>query len=79
MRRIARVKGAAPGDKLTLDKYDSDHYTIRLNEAFIAENQSGDILVGRVILIDDDTRGAEADKVLFVYSSFRSDETIVAP
>jgi hypothetical protein len=81
LRRIARVKRAVPGEIIDVDRYDSssDHYTIRLDEVFYAENLSSEILVGRIVLIEDDTRVAEKDGVLFVYSSFRSGETIVAP
>lgn len=79
--RIARVKNAEAGTAVFIDSYDtsSRSYAIEVGEVFIAENDQGEILVGRITGIMDDTRGDDGDRVEFLYSTFRKDETPVAP
>lgn len=66
---IARIKGARTGSVIDFNDYDSSsrNYTIQTGEHFIVANQKGYFLQGRVIQIQDDTRGAERDGVSFDY------------
>jgi hypothetical protein len=80
LRRIARIKDVGPGERISPENYDSSSnvYTIQIGELFLAENLQGDILIGRIIKIADDSRGADRDEVRFDYDVFRAGETITA-
>ncbi|MGG7518807.1 PIN-like domain-containing protein [Allorhizobium undicola] len=79
--RIARVKSTAYHKPLSLRDYDmtSSSYLISVDEAFIVENDRGDVLVGRITFISDDSRGDEDDVVEIDYLVFRSGEQLYAP
>lgn len=78
---VMRLKGAVRDAILDMDEFDgSSHvYTIGEGEAFAALNQMGEVLVGRVLRIADDTRGAPADQVRFEYRIFQSGMPLSAP
>jgi PIN like domain len=78
---ITRAKNVKPGEITWFDRFDSSSraYTIRLEELFLAKNDLGQILAGRIKHISDDSRGAFHDEVTFEYSIFGPGESIVAP
>ena len=55
--------------KVSLDDFDTSSraYTIQRGERFLARNASGHLLLGTIIDIKDDTRGADQDEVVFDY------------
>lgn len=79
--RIARVKQLPKNAPITLDQQDtsSSSYTIALGEGFLAQNGSGDVLVGRLLEIKDDSRGAEQDLVRFSYCVYAAGVPVFAP
>jgi PIN like domain len=79
--KVARLKGVSPGSNVNPQDFDSSSrvYTIQKGECFLAQTLSGEILVGRILEIADDTRGAEQDKVRFVYNIFGPGMAVVAP
>jgi len=81
LRCIARIKNVGPGERISPENYDSSStvYAIQIGELFLAENLKGDILIGRITEIRDDSRGADRDAVRFDYAVFRAGETIIAP
>jgi hypothetical protein len=64
-----------------MDEFDgSSHvYTIGEGEAFAALNKAGEVLIGRILQIADDTRGAPSDAVQFEYRIFQSGMPLSAP
>lgn len=66
---IARVRDAPLGSLVDPDGLErsSDDYTIELGGLFMAQNQAGYILQGRIEHIADDGRGAERDELTFAY------------
>jgi len=68
-RRIARIKQTAIDLPTSIDQQEtsSRSYTIQLGEGFLIENDAGDVLAGRIIGIQDDSRGADRDEVRFTY------------
>jgi hypothetical protein len=81
MVAIMRLKGVVRDAVLDMDEFDaSSHtYVIGVGEAFAALNQSGEVLVGRILHIADDTRGASADQVRFKYRIYQSGMPLSAP
>lgn len=57
----------------------SNHYTIGLGEVFLAKNDDGYVLAGRIAHIADDRRGAANDEVRFTFSVFSPGQQTVAP
>ncbi len=78
---IMRLKGVVRDTLLNMEEFDgSSHvYTIGLGEAFAALNKTGEVLVGRILAIADDSRGASADQVRFEYRIFQSGVPLSAP
>ena len=76
-----RLKGAATNAPLDIQDYDgSSHtYTIEVGEAFAALNRSGEVLVGRILAIADDTRGSSNDRLVFRYRTFQPGAPLSAP
>jgi hypothetical protein len=66
---------------LDIQDYDgSSHtYAIEAGEAFAALNRAGEVLVGRILAIADDTRGSSKDWVVFKYRLFQPGATLAAP
>ncbi|NLS04331.1 DUF4935 domain-containing protein [Rhizobium sp. P32RR-XVIII] len=79
--RIARLKDVAPGQSVQIEDFDttSSSYRIGFGEAFMALNTRGELLVGRITRILDDTRGDDHDEVAFIYDIFREGEFATAP
>jgi hypothetical protein len=79
--RVARAKNVKPGEIISFDRFDSSShiYTIQLGELFLARNERGQILAGRINHIADDSRGASHDEVTFEYSIFGPGESVVSP
>ena len=77
--RIARVNNAEPGQLLSFDQYDSSSrsYTIGLGERFLAENDAGRLLTGKIVSIKDDSRGDDKDEVAFIYGIARPGRTVI--
>lgn len=78
---VARAKNIGAEENVFFDDFDSSSrtYTIQLGELFLAQNQNGHILAGRVTHIADDTRGAPHDEVKFIYRIFSPGQRIVTP
>ncbi len=78
---IMRLKGVVRDTLLDIEEFDgSSHvYKIGLGEAFAALNKTGEVLVGRVLAIADDSRGASADQVRFEYRIFQAGVPLSAP
>jgi hypothetical protein len=78
---VARAKNVKPGETISFGRFDSSSrsYTIQLGELFLAKNERGQVLAGRIQQIADDSRGASRDDVTFDYSIFGPAESIVAP
>jgi hypothetical protein len=79
--RIARLKDISSGEAFYLNDFESSstHYTVHTNEAFLAENSLRQTLVGRMVFIADESRGAEIDLLSFVFYVFNKGEELVAP
>jgi len=72
LTHIARVKQGA--DQIVgLDQLDatSRSYTLQLGDRFVARNNEGQLLLGQITGIKDDTRGAKNDEVVFTFVSYR--------
>ena len=69
LQRVGRVREPASGERVFIDRLDtsSRSYVINVDEAFAAQHSNGNILVGRIVDIKDDTRGASSDEVSLVY------------
>jgi hypothetical protein len=80
LQRIARVKGVKPGELVDVENQDTSSrvYTINLGESFLAINNYGHTLVGRIIDIQDDSRGADHDEVTFTYALFSGASIVTA-
>ena len=78
---VMRLKGAAPDIPLNIEEFDgsSDSYTLEVGEAFAVLNIQGEVLIGRIVAIDDGTRGPEADRVEFRYRIFKSGMPLTPP
>lgn len=78
-RGIGRIKN--PSSAITLEKIDtsSRYYTISVGECFTAENHQGFKLIGKVLAITDDTRGAAADSVVFDYVIIGPSDRLIVP
>jgi hypothetical protein len=81
MVAIMRLKGVVRDAVLDMDEFDasSHSYVIGVGEAFAALNQSGEVLVGRILHIADETRGATAEQVRFKYRIYQSGMPLSAP
>lgn len=81
MMAIMRLKSAVRDVPLDMDEYDaSSHvYTIGKGEAFGALNTLGDVLIGRIVDITNDSRGASTDQVRFEYRIFQQGMPLTAP
>ncbi|MDM7980192.1 MAG: PIN-like domain-containing protein [Rhizobium sp.] len=79
--RIARAKNLSQGDLVSISSLDSTSrtYKVNLGDVFVVENLQSQILVGRITHIADDSRGAPADEVSFVYRAFDNGELPIAP
>ncbi len=80
--RLARTKGVQPGDLVVMSSLDSSSsiYHIGIGEVFLVENSTGDLLVGRITHIADDTRNnAPADEVRFVFTTWSKGTLASAP
>jgi hypothetical protein len=77
---IMRLKGVTPGAPIDLNAFDatSSNYKIGLGEAFAVVSMLGEVLVGRIVSIADDERGAEADEVRFKYRVYSRGERMIA-
>ncbi len=80
-KRIARVKEMVVNLPTFIDAQETSSrvYTVQLGEGFLVENNTGDVLAGRIIAIQDDSRGADRDEVTFCYSVFERGERILVP
>lgn len=78
---VARVRSAVPGMQVVFTDFDtsSQHYLIQVGEAFLAKNSYGFVLAGRLLEVDDDTRGALRDQVKFIYAMGTTNDPIVIP
>lgn len=78
---IARGKRLSAGSPISFEGLDSSSrsYTIQLGEVFLGKHSDGQVLVGRVIGLKDDTRGADSDEITFVYKIFGPGVTVFAP
>lgn len=67
--RVARVRGAEPGQLIRPCDIDSSSrvYAIREQEIFLAQNQFGHWLQARISSIKDDSRQDDRDQVTFEY------------
>lgn len=79
--RIARLKDVESGQRVQIEDFDttSRSYRIGVGEAFMAMSDRGELLVGRITKIMDDTRGDAHDEVAFTYDIFREGEFATAP
>lgn len=79
--RVARAKNIAPGEVFSLNDLDSSSrvYRIGIGEAFVVCNGAGQVLVGRILELADDTRGGESDNVTFSFVFFNEGQQLVAP
>jgi hypothetical protein len=79
--KVSRLKSVSPGSNVNPHEFDSSSrvYTIHKGECFLAQTRLGEIVVGRILEIADDTRGAEKDMVRFVYNIFGPGIAVVAP
>jgi hypothetical protein len=68
LARIARIKQEL-GPRVPWESLDSSSrtYTLRVGDRFMAQNDLGYLLVGRVLEIKDDSRGSPNDEVVFTY------------
>jgi len=80
-KRVVRVKQVDSGLPTSIDRFDtsSTHYTIQLNEGFLVENEAGAVLAGRIVGIQDDTRGADRDEVVFTYTVIEPGARVIMP
>ncbi|QIO98360.1 PIN-like domain-containing protein [Bradyrhizobium symbiodeficiens] len=78
---IARARSLFSDFPVDFNEFDSSssHYTITLGEVFLARNDEGYTLAGRITHIADDRRGAMHDEVGFTYSIFGPSQKVVAP
>jgi hypothetical protein len=69
LRKIARVRAVPPGNTLRFDKYDStsDLYRIGIGETFLAENEHGYFIQGKIVDVRKETHGSDRDEVTFQY------------
>lgn len=69
---VARAKNIKRGQLISFDQFDSSSrvYNIQLGDLFLAQNDQGQILAGRIRQIADDTRGVSHDNVIFDYGVF---------
>jgi hypothetical protein len=65
---LARVRGKTTGDNLNLAEYQSvDSIAIQVGEHFLAMNNFGQMVQGRILIIKDDMRNDDSDEVCFDY------------
>lgn len=66
---IARIKNAIEGEMISINNYDntSRNYTLNIGDAFIYIKPDGSHLIGRILEIQDDSRGDPEDFVFFAY------------
>lgn len=78
---IARGRNLFSDFAVDFNEFDSSssHYTIGLREVFLARNDEGYTLAGRITHIADDQRGGMHDEVGFTYSLFAPGQKVVAP
>lgn len=78
---VMRLKGVMTDSLFDIQDYDgsSSTYTVESGEAFAALNQAGEVLVGRILAIADDTRGSTGDWVVFKFRVFPPGGTLLAP
>lgn len=77
---ISRLKDVPAGAPVDLDEFDasSSNYTVHVGEAFAVITVNAEVLIGRIVSIADDSRGAPADEVRFKYRVFPDGQDIVA-
>jgi hypothetical protein len=80
LTHIGRIKVARFGQRIRVNSIDttSHTYTIRTGEYFLARNEEGRLLAGKILKISDDARGADQDEVVFTYSINSAGEDSVA-
>lgn len=78
---ISRLKDVPAGAPVNLDDFDasSSSYSIHVGEAFAVLTVNAEVLIGRIVSIADDSRGASSDHVRFKYRVFPDGEGIIAP
>lgn len=78
---ISRLKEVPAGAPVDLDEFDasSSSYTLQVGEVFAVINVNAEVLIGRIVSISDDSRGAPADEVRFKYRVFPDGKEILAP
>lgn len=69
LKRLARVKSIRSGERINIEQFDStsSNYNIKTGEHFLAENDKGYFLQGKIVSIQDDSRGSTHDEVVFEY------------
>lgn len=69
LRKIARVRAVPPGSTLRFHKYDStlDVYRIGIGETFLAENEHGFFMQGKIIDVQAESHGSNRDEVTFQF------------
>lgn len=69
LKRLARVKGVSSGTRINIDQFDSTsrNYSLGTGEHFLAENDKGYFMQGKIISIKDDSCGADRDEIVFDY------------
>lgn len=79
--RIARIKASEGDGPFHISQFDtsSDVYTINVGDGFIAENRDGALLAGRLDGVEDESRGAPADQVVFRYLVYPSSDIFKLP
>jgi len=80
-QRIARGKDVARGELCCFEEFDStsSHYTLSVGDLFIVRDAKDYLLVGRLINVQDDTRGSDHDDVVFEYTIFGPGYHFLAP
>jgi len=83
VRRVASVRGAWPGAVLRFVDFDSTSRAYEINEkqVFLAENEAGYYMIGRIVRVDNIDRGDAGDLILFDYiiNDVKGDDRLIAP
>lgn len=79
--KVARVKHVSRDQAVLFESYDSSSrvYTVGGSEIFLVKNRNGSVLAAKIMGIQDDTRGSEADSVTFIYRTFAPGVTVRVP
>lgn len=79
--KISRLKKIRSSTVISINDYDNSSfaYTIKLDEYFMYKKSNNDVLIGKILKIENDSRGDSDDYVEFSYVVYKNARMVLVP